>query len=267
MTIEIEPHTSAERPDEVRRRLLLSGLAGGAAFAMSQNVQAQEKAPSAGPIKTGRGSQLTGKVAVVTGAARGIGRAIAVEMAANGADIAAIDICGFVSTASNAQPATQEDLEETARQVRGLGRQCTAIKADIRDIEALRKAADQVERAHGQGRHRGGGRSHSTLEAASGNGRRRLARCHRQQPQRHGEHDPGFCAENGGTEIWPHHRFVVDAGEARDKGREFLLRLEMGYPRIDEVRCHGIGAAWHYCERAHSRIGGNAADAVSEALQ
>ena len=150
MTIEIEPHSSSERPDEVRRRLLLSGLAGGAAFAMSQNVQAQEKAPSAGPIKAGRGSQLTGKVAVVTGAARGIGRAIAVEMAANGADIAAIDICGFVSTASNATPATPEDLEETARQVRGLGRQCTAIKADIRDIEALRKAADQIERAHGQ---------------------------------------------------------------------------------------------------------------------
>ena len=150
MTIEIEPHSSAERPDEVRRRLLLSGLAGGAAFAMSQNVQAQEKAPSAGPIKAGRGSQLTGKVAVVTGAARGIGRAIAVEMAANGADIAAIDICGFVSTASNAKPATQEDLEETARQVRGLGRQCTAITADIRDIEALRTAADQIERAHGK---------------------------------------------------------------------------------------------------------------------
>jgi len=106
MTIEIEPQAGVERPDEVRRRLLLSGLAGGAAIAMSKNAEAQEKVPSAGPIKAGRGTQLTGKVAVVTGAARGIGRAIAVEMAANGADIAAIDICGFVSTASNATPAT-----------------------------------------------------------------------------------------------------------------------------------------------------------------
>ncbi len=149
MTIEIEPQSDTQRPDEARRRLLLSGLAGGAAFAMSQNVEAQEKVTSAGPIKEGRGSQLTGKVAVVTGAARGIGRAIAVEMAANGADIAAIDICGFVSTASNAKPATEEDLEETARQIRRLGRQCTPIKADIRDLDALRKAADQVEHAHG----------------------------------------------------------------------------------------------------------------------
>jgi hypothetical protein len=111
MIIEIEPQSGAERPNEVRRRLLLSGLAGAAALAMSQNVQAQEKAPGAGPIKAGRGTMLTGNVAVVTLAARGIGRAIAVELAANGADIAAIDIYGFVSTASNAAPATQEDLE------------------------------------------------------------------------------------------------------------------------------------------------------------
>ena len=149
MTIETEPQSDTKRPDENRRRFVLSGLVGGAAFAMSQNAQAQERATSAGPIKQGRGTQLAGKVAVVTGAARGIGRAIAVEMAANGADIAAIDICGFVSTASNANPATQDDLEETARQIHALGRQCTPIKADIRDIDALRKAADQIERAHG----------------------------------------------------------------------------------------------------------------------
>jgi NAD(P)-dependent dehydrogenase (short-subunit alcohol dehydrogenase family) len=105
---------------------------------------------SAGPIRAGRGSQLAGKVAVVTGAARGIGRAIAVEMAANGADVIAIDIAGPVSPASNARPATPEDLAETVRQITSFGRKGEAIRADIRDITALRAAADRIERYYGK---------------------------------------------------------------------------------------------------------------------
>jgi NAD(P)-dependent dehydrogenase (short-subunit alcohol dehydrogenase family) len=105
---------------------------------------------SAGPIRPGRGSSLAGKVAVVTGAARGIGRAIAVEFAANGADVVGVDICGFVSTASNAKPATRADLDETMRQVHAYGRKGEGIKADIRDIAALRRIADDVEARYGK---------------------------------------------------------------------------------------------------------------------
>ena len=105
---------------------------------------------SAGPVRPGRGSALTGKLAVVTGAARGIGRAIAVEFAANGADVVCIDICGFVSTASNAKPATPADLDETVRQIQGYGRVGEAVHADIRDIAALRRIADDVEQRHGK---------------------------------------------------------------------------------------------------------------------
>jgi NAD(P)-dependent dehydrogenase (short-subunit alcohol dehydrogenase family) len=105
---------------------------------------------SAGPVRPGRGSQLTGKVAVVTGAARGIGRAIAVEMAANGADVVAIDVAGPATRANSARPASPADLEETLRQVRAFGRRAEAIQADVRDMPALRRAADHVMQAYGK---------------------------------------------------------------------------------------------------------------------
>ena len=105
---------------------------------------------TAGPVVPGRGTMLTGKVAVVTGAARGIGRAIAVEMAANGADVVALDIAGPVSTASNAVPATTAELDETVRQIQAYGRRSEAIRADIRDIASLRRVADHVDQTYGR---------------------------------------------------------------------------------------------------------------------
>ncbi len=93
---------------------------------------------------------LTGKVAVVTGAARGIGRCIAADFAANGADVVAIDIAGPVSKIVQYAPATPADLEETGNLVRAHGRRFLALTVDIRDIAALRVAAEKASQTMGK---------------------------------------------------------------------------------------------------------------------
>lgn len=79
---------------------------------------------------------------MITGAARGIGRAQAVRFAQEGADIIGIDLCDGVGTVV-VPPASAADLEETACQVRGAGRQMVTAVADVRDLSALRRAVDK----------------------------------------------------------------------------------------------------------------------------
>jgi SDR family mycofactocin-dependent oxidoreductase len=87
---------------------------------------------------------LTGKVAFITGAARGMGRAHAVKLASEGADVIAIDVCAeFDST--DYPGATTEDLAETVKLVEGHGRRILARQVDVRDPEAVELAvADGV---------------------------------------------------------------------------------------------------------------------------
>ncbi len=90
--------------------------------------------------------KLTGKVAFITGTARGQGRAHAVKLASEGADIIAVDRCANVDTAGY-DMATEADLAETVRLVEEQGRSISASVADTRDLDALQKAVDAgVER-------------------------------------------------------------------------------------------------------------------------
>jgi len=92
---------------------------------------------------------LAGRVAVVTGAARGIGRHAAVALARRGASVAGIDIAGPVSAILDYSPATWEDLEETGAQVQAAGGGWLAVQADQRDIGAIRAAAELIAREFG----------------------------------------------------------------------------------------------------------------------
>jgi SDR family mycofactocin-dependent oxidoreductase len=86
--------------------------------------------------------QLDGKVAFITGAARGQGRSHAIRLAEEGADIIAVDICGQI--ASVAYPmSTPADLEQTVKEVEVLDRRIVARQADVRDRDALQAAFDE----------------------------------------------------------------------------------------------------------------------------
>jgi SDR family mycofactocin-dependent oxidoreductase len=85
---------------------------------------------------------IPGKVALITGAARGQGRAHAVRLSAEGADIIAVDIAGPLPSSVPYDPATPDDLAETARLVSANGKRAITAAADIRDLDALKAAVN-----------------------------------------------------------------------------------------------------------------------------
>jgi len=105
---------------------------------VSEEVQSQQVGS-----EPGHAGQFAGRVAVVTGGARGQGRSHAVELARQGADIAIVDRCADLGTVSYPL-ATADDLAETVRLVESKGRRCLTATADVRDLDAMIAFVDGV---------------------------------------------------------------------------------------------------------------------------
>lgn len=86
--------------------------------------------------------KFSGKVAFITGAARGQGRSHAVRLAEEGADIIALDICSQIDSVPYPL-ATQSDLEETTRLVEKTGAQIVAVQGDVRDQRDVVRAVEE----------------------------------------------------------------------------------------------------------------------------
>jgi SDR family mycofactocin-dependent oxidoreductase len=86
--------------------------------------------------------KLDGKVAFITGAARGQGRSHAVRLAEEGADIIAVDLCAPISS-MNYPNASPEDLDQTVKEVQATGRKILARQADVRLREQLKAVIDE----------------------------------------------------------------------------------------------------------------------------
>src|SRR5689334_23028534 len=89
--------------------------------------------------------ELTGRTALVTGASRGVGQAIALELARRGADVVV-----SARTVDNARPNMPGTLTETADAVRALGREAHIVAADLNDADSVQNLAEEALAWHGR---------------------------------------------------------------------------------------------------------------------
>jgi SDR family mycofactocin-dependent oxidoreductase len=136
------PHDEGEQEAALSRRSLLNA-AGGAAFATSLSMAGSGRADPAAKSSAIPARRFQDRVALITGGARGQGRAHAVRLAREGASVVLCDILEQIPTIGYPL-ASQADMEQTAHLVKESGGQCLAIKADVRDPKAASGAVERT---------------------------------------------------------------------------------------------------------------------------
>ena len=191
--------------------------------------------------------RVEGKVAFITGAARGQGRAHAVRLAEEGADIIAMDLCAPIAT-SVAKPSTPEDLAETVRQVEKLDRRIFSYQADVRDYDALKAGLDAGLAELGRLDIVVGNAGMWSYRRDRGVQPGGLEGDHRHQPERRLEHDPGHRpgAEGGRPRRLDHPHQLG----GRPQGLRLLRPVRGGQARRGRHHADGGDRA-----RARSRSG------------
>jgi SDR family mycofactocin-dependent oxidoreductase len=142
-TMEHDDNSASNDKPTVTRRSLIAAAGGlvGAALASPASATAPGAANSTG--------RFAGRVAVITGGARGMGRTHALALAREGARIVACDI--LAQPASVQYPlATPQDMDETARLVRAEGGEFIGIKADVRDPQAANAVVERAMAEYGR---------------------------------------------------------------------------------------------------------------------
>jgi SDR family mycofactocin-dependent oxidoreductase len=145
----------SKRNPMTRRKLILasSALAGTVVVSGTKLNQASAQPSQASTVATEpaitRQGRLQGQVAIVTGAARGIGRACAVALAREGADVVVLDIAQQISSVKYPMSG-MEDLAETDQQIKALGRRSLVIQADVRNSDQMQAAVDRTIRELGK---------------------------------------------------------------------------------------------------------------------
>lgn len=141
-----------------RRDLIKGGVLAATGIALGKGLSAQTQTaiaqqpeqprPQAQPSSS---ALLNGKVALVTGAARGIGRAISELFAANGADVAMLDIAdpSRLNSSPGYRVANMNEFNEAVTAVQQYGTRILQIQADVRDLAALQLAAERTYRELG----------------------------------------------------------------------------------------------------------------------